>query len=287
MLDGLNLMWSWSLGVLLFLLLLCLLYILGLRHVARYSPETRTSTYRVIAFFLAILIMAVMLTTPIDTVARTQLFSVHMAQTVVLTTLCAPLVLVGCPEVLLRPLLNTPFVRDIIRIVTRPLVASITFNLLFLLWHAPRIFHLALQSTPLYHVEMLSIFCASLLNWYPLIGSLHELRRMSYPLQMLYAFFDGQPVDIFAFVLVFTGVAIYPYYHIPPQLGLSAFADQAAGGALLLIPGLTDLAVMSPLFFRWLSRIEQQTRLADQSRYEQAELEDELEEDEVEKTSEI
>ncbi len=281
MLDSLNLLWPWSLGVLLFLLLLCLLYIMGLRHAARYSPETRTSTYRVIAFFSAILIMALMLATPVDTVARTQLFAVHMAQAVILTTLCAPLVLLGCPEVILRPLLNTPVVRNIIRAVTRPLVASITFNLLFLLWHAPRIFHLALLSTPLYHAEMLSIFCASLLNWYPLIGSLPDLRRMSYPMQMLYAFFDGQPVDIFAFVLVFTGVAIYPYYHIPPQLGLSAFADQAVGGALLLIPGLTDLAVMSPLFFRWLGRIEQQTRLTDQSRQEQTELE----EDEVEETS--
>jgi cytochrome c oxidase assembly factor CtaG len=93
-------------------------------------------------------------------------------------------------------------------------------------------------------------------------------------MQILYAFFDGQPVDIFAFVLVFTGTVIYPYYAVPPQLGISPFADQAVGGALLLIPGLVDLGVMSPLFFSWLGQMEQQTKLGDQRRQESIEEED-------------
>jgi putative membrane protein len=220
------------------------------------------------------IIMALLLLTPVDTVARTQLFSVHMAQAVILTTLCAPLVLFGCPAALLRPLVNAPVVAGIVRVFTRPLVASLTFNLLFLLWHTPRLYHFALVNDTLYHVEMLSIFLASLLNWWPLIGSVPELRRMSYPMQMLYAFFDGQPVDIFAFVLVFSGTVIYPYYAVPPQLNTLPFSDQAVGGALLLIPGIVDLVVMSPLFVRWLSQIEQQTKLGDQKRQEQAEAEE-------------
>jgi hypothetical protein len=91
---------------------------------------------------------------------------------------------------------------------------------------------------------------------------------------MLYAFCDGQPVDIFAFVLLFTGVAIYTGYAIPPQLNLSAFSDQAVAGALLLIPGLVDLAVMSPFFVLWLRQIEQRTQLSDQRRIEQALLDE-------------
>lgn len=286
MLAGFDLTWPWNPGVLLFLLLLCLLYILGLRHAVRHSPEARMSMSRVIAFFIAILLIALLLMTPVDTIARTQLFLAHMIQAILLTTLCAPLILFGCSEALLRSVLGVPVVRDITRLLTRPLVASITFNLLFLLWHVPEIYHKTLMNTTLYHVAMLSIFCASLLNWYPLIGSLPELRRMSYPLQMLYAFFDGQPVDILAFILVFSGVVVYPYYRMPAPLGLSAYADQTAGGALLLLPGLVDLVVMSPLFFRWLGQIEQQTKLDDQRRQEQAEQDDELEENEIEETSE-
>src|SRR6185503_15365053 len=40
-------------------------------------------------------------------------------------------------------------------------------------------------------------------------------------------------------------------------------ADQAAAGALLLIPGVVDLVVMSPLFFRWLHDIDEKAKIND------------------------
>jgi putative membrane protein len=261
---------------------LSFLYLLGLGHVRKRGIPLKAR--QIVAFFSAIIMVALVLLTPLDTIARTQLFLVHMAQAVILTTVCAPLILAGCSEELLSPLVELPLVRDIVRVLTRPLVASVLFNLTFLLWHTPRIYDLVLTNETVYHVQMLSIFLTSLLNWYPLIGSVRELQRMSYPMQMLYAFFDGQPVDIFAFVLVFTGVPIYAHSMIPAQLGISAFADQAIGGALLLIPGLVDLGVMSPLFFRWLGEIEQRTKLADQKR-QQALEEDEWEEEVLEESS--
>jgi len=73
---------------------------------------------------------------------------------------------------------------------------------------------------------------------------------------------------------------------VPLQMGILPFPDQTAAGALLLIPGLVDLAVMSPLFIRWLGQIEQHTQLTDQKRQEQAaaqeaELYEEVEVDEA------
>ncbi len=281
MFAGLSLPWPFNPGVTIFLLLLVALYLVGLRHVRKHPAQDDAVERRhILAFFSAIAVMTIALLTPIDTIARTQLFSVHMAQLVLLTTLCAPLILFSCPATLLRPLVELPVVRTIIHVFTYPLVASVLFNLLFLLWHAPRILHFVVENNTLYHVQVLSIFVASLLNWWPLLGSVRELRPMSYPMQMLYAFFDGQPVDIFAFILVFTGVTVYPYYAIPAQLGLSTFADQAVGGALLLVPGLVDLVVMTPLFFRWLSQIEHQTKRADEERLEEEVYE--YEEDEIE-----
>ncbi len=226
------------------------------------------------AFIVAILLIAVVLLTPFDTIARTQLFAAHMIQAVVLTTLCAPLLLAACPDWLLQPLVDQPIIRRVLQVLTSPLLASIIFNLTFLIWHAPGLYNFALKNGTLYHVEMLSFLLAALLNWWPLIGPLRELRRLSYPLQMAYAFFDGLPLDVFAFLLVYTGVVFYPSYAIPPQFiqwGYSAVADQTIAGAFLLIPGLVDLVVMSPLFFRWLAQIEQQAKLADQKRQEEEE----------------
>ncbi|HEY4036071.1 MAG TPA: cytochrome c oxidase assembly protein [Ktedonobacteraceae bacterium] len=281
MLDGLSLTWSWNPGVVIFLLLLCLLYLWGLWQARRRRLEEQPiSAHRIAAFFGGIVIVALFVLSPINTIARTQLLSVHFAQIVILASICAPLVLYGCPAILLRPLVEVPVVRDIMRFLTFPLVASLIFNGTFLLWHAPKLYNASLADASLYQTMVLGVFCASLLNWWPLIGSLTELRKISYPIQIFYAFFDGQPVDIFALVLVFSGVPFYPHYALPPQLGLSRFADQAVGGAFLLVPGLIDLAVMSPLFFRWLAQIEAKTRLADQRRQQEMEAEDEYEEEE-------
>ncbi|MFL5656293.1 MAG: cytochrome c oxidase assembly protein [Ktedonobacteraceae bacterium] len=274
MLNGLNFSWHWSPITLIGLVILCLLYAGGIRLARKRNTQATLKGYRLMAFIVAILLIAVVLLTPFDTIARTQLFAAHMIQAVVLTTLCAPLLLAACPGWLLQPLVDQPIIRRILQVLTSPLLASIIFNLTFLIWHAPGLYNFALKNGTLYHVEMLSFLLAALLNWWPLIGPLRELRRLSYPLQMAYAFFDGLPLDVFAFLLVYTGVVFSPSSARPPQFiqwGYSAVADQTIAGAFLLIPGLVDLVVMSPLFFRWLAQIEQQAKLADQKRQEEEE----------------
>src|SRR5437868_8207955 len=276
MLNGLNFSWHWSPITLIGLVILCLLYAGGIRFARRHNAHATLKGYRVMAFITAVLVIAIVLLTPLDTIARTQLFAAHMLQAIALTTLCAPLLLAACPDWLLQPLIDQPIVRRILQTLTQPVVASIIFNFTFLIWHAPSLYNYALRNGTLYHIEMLTFLVTALLNWWPLIGPLRELRRLSYPLQMAYAFFDGFPLDIFAFLLVYTGVVFYPHYVIPPQFvqwGYSAVADQTIAGAFLLIPGLVDLVVMSPLFFRWLAQIEQKTRLEDQRRQEEAEAE--------------
>ena len=284
MFYGLNFAWHWSPITLAGLILTCLLYIFAIRRVRRDKPEEKPlQTRRVVAFFAAIAIIALLLLTPVDTIARTQLFLAHMVQAVTLITVCAPLLLYACPAWLAQPLFANPFVRPIARALTQPVIASLLFNMTFLLWHAPLFFNFALNNGTFYHVMMVSFLLTSLLNWWPLIGPIREMHRMTYPQQMLYAFLDGQPVDVFAFLLVFSFVVFYHHYAVPPQLGISAFADQAAGGALLLLPGLVDLGVMSPLFFRWLGQLEAKAKIADQRRQEEEDAM--LEEENIEQHS--
>jgi len=278
MFYGLNLVWHWSPITLIALIALCLLYIFGIAWARRSTPEEKPlQTRRVVAFIVAVAVIALLLLTPIDMIARTQLFSVHMFQAVTLITVCAPLLLYSFPVWLVQPLFALPLVRPVARFLTQPVIASLLFNLTFLLWHAPLFFNFALRNGTFYHVMMGSFLVTSLLNWWPLIGPVRDLHKMSYPQQMLYAFLDGQPVDVFAFLLVFSFVVIYHHYAVPPQLGISAFADQAVGGALLLLPGLVDLGVMSPLFFRWLGQLEAKAKISDQQRQEE---EDAMMEDE-------
>lgn len=262
--DGILLTWHWSPFSLTAVILLCLSYGLALWLMHRRNPQERPIKKRQIAWFAtSIGIIALFLFTPIDAVARTQLFLAHMFQVVFLITFAAPCLLFACPDWLFEPVLNHSLPRAIFKLLTRPVVASIIFNLTFLLWHVPAIFDKTLRSGNLYHVMLWSLFLTSLLNWWPLIGRDRQLHKLSYPAQMLYAFLDGQPIDIYALIIVFTGVVLYPY-SVPTQLNMDAFSDQAAAGALLLLPGIVDLVVMSPLFFRWLAQIDEKAKRNDE-----------------------
>ena len=268
--DGLDLTWHWSPFSLAALLLICLVYGLTLGLMHRRNPEERPIKKRQIAWFSGgILIIALFLFTPIDAIARTQLFLAHMFQVVFIITFAVPCLLFAFPEWLFQPVLEQPVARTIMRALTQPVVASVLFNATFLFWHLPLVYDKTLQISYLYHLMIWSIFLVSFLNWWPLIGPKRQLHRLSHPAQIAFAFLDGEPLQIFAFIIVFSGVVIYPY-SVPPQL-FNAYADQASAGALLLLPGIVDLVVMSPLFFRWLREIEEKARRNDVRR--QARLE--------------
>ncbi len=269
--NGLDLSWPFNPVPLVGLILLCLGYGLGISQVRKSRKQhIAVKKSRIVAFVAAVLLVAIVYLTPLYTIARTQLFFAHMVQVVMLTTFCAPFLLFATPAWFVEPLFTSKYVRLIARGLTQPVIASVIFNVTFLFWHIPGIFHFALLHTAIYNLELLTILLTALLNWWPLIAPARELHTITYPQKMLYVFLDGQPLDIYAFLLVFSGVVIYPFYAIPPQLGISAYADQAMGGALLLLPGLIDLVVMTPLFFLWLSQIEQKARIADQQRQELA-----------------
>ncbi len=274
--NGLIFAWHWSPITSIGLIVLCLLYAAGLRFTYKDKVQTPFKKRNLISFVAAIIILALVLLSPLDSIARSQLFAAHMIQAVTITTICAPLLLESMPDWFVQPLVERAPVRYIFQLLTFPVLASIIFNVTFLVWHAPGVYIYSLQHGTLYHVAMLSFLVTSLLNWWPLIGPLGRWRNLSYPAQMLYAFFDGQPVDIFAFLLVFTEVLIYhgAGYHIPTSwlnYGYSQLADQTIGGAFLLVPGIVDLIVMSPLFFRWLAQLEQKQKIVDEQL--QAEME--------------
>ncbi|HTI13227.1 MAG TPA: cytochrome c oxidase assembly protein [Dictyobacter sp.] len=290
MFNGLDFSWTFDPLSCAFLAAISLLYLCAIWYCSRwqrYEGEVeRISLWRAVSFYGGVLCVGLLLLSPINTIGRTQLFSVHMAQVVLLNTIAAPLLIAGCPARVLQPLNALPGGKVVLSFMLSPVVASIIFNLSFLLWHSPRLYTMALANSNMYSLMMLWLLCVSVVNWWPLVGSVHDWRQASYPAQMLYAFFDGLPMDIFAFVLVYCGTTLFPMYHLPTfwqDWHLTLYSDQTVAGALLLVPGVVDVIVMTPLFFHWLRELEEKTRMEDIERQlAMEEMIDEAEWEEVE-----
>ncbi len=192
--NGIILIWHWSPFSLAALVLFCLGYGLTLGLMHRHNPQERPVKKRHIAWFVGgILIIALFLFTPIDTIARTQLFLAHMFQVVFIITFAVPCILFACPDWLFQPAFDWPVSRSVLKVLTQPVVASVLFNGAFLFWHLPLIYDRTLfaQGAYLYHTMIWSLFLLAFLNWWPLIGPDRQLHHMSYPAQIAFAFLDG------------------------------------------------------------------------------------------------
>ena len=149
--DGVILSWHWSPFSLAALLLFCLAYGLTLGLMHRRNPGERPIKRRQIAWFIGgVLLIALFLFTPIDEVARTQLFLAHMFQVVFIITFAVPCILFACPDWLFDPAFAWPISRFVIKVLTQPVVASVLFNAVFLIWHLPPIYDKTLLAPTAY-----------------------------------------------------------------------------------------------------------------------------------------
>jgi putative membrane protein len=211
---------------------------------------------RQVSFFSALLVVFGSLNGPLHDLSDTYLFSAHMIQHLLLTMLFPPLIIVGVPGWMLRPLLGNRALGVIARKITRPVSCFVIFNLVIALWHLPVFYNAAMANHGIHIVEHLMFMGAAILMWWPLTSQLPELPRLSYPGQMLYCFLMILPMSIVAVYISMAERVLYPAYSAAPRISsLSPLEDQLLGGLIMWVPGgLIFMIIITVIFFRWAAR---------------------------------
>jgi len=216
-----------------------------------------TDRRRVAAFGAALLVLFVSLNGPLHNLSDRYLFSAHMAQHLLLTLLFPPLFLYGTPAWVVRPILSPRWVRALGRVVTRPVIAAVTFTAPIVLWHVPAFYEAALRHHNLHIVQHLVFLTTAVIMWWPVLSPVPELPRIPYPGQMLYLFLLGLPMSITGALITLSDNVLYPFYAEAPRvaLGLDVLADQQIGGLLMWVVGALALwGAMTVVWFRWAVR---------------------------------
>ena len=210
------------------------------------------------AYFLSgIGALALALLSPVEAY-DTVLFSVHVAQHMLLTMVAAPLLALGAPITLALRVAKGPTRRRMVRVlhspplrvVGNPLVAWVLFTLtLYGLYFSP-LFDLTLRQPLVHDLVHLHFLAAGLLFWWPLVGLDPSRWRLPHIARLLFVFLM---VPFHAFL----GVAIMNSGRVlAPTLesfqrtwGPTPLADQQTGGAILWGAGdlITILAVLGIL----------------------------------------
>ncbi len=236
------------------LLLLAGLYLLGIGPIRRrFRLGPPVSRGRVAIYLSGVALLFVALEGPLHELSDTYLFSAHMVQHMLLTLWAPPLLLLGTPGWLLRPIVCHRYVFPVVRAVTRPLPAALLFNVVFALYHWP-IYYNAVAADHNLHVATHLLFIGlAVITWWPLVSPLAELPPLPYPLRMVYCF--GQTISGFLIGSFITNAktVLYPSYSLAPRVwGISPLDDQAIGALIMWIfGGLYFLLVFSAIYFVW------------------------------------
>jgi putative membrane protein len=235
-------------------LLLAALYFLCIGPLRGRFPGSRPVPARQVASFSAALAaMLLSLQGPLHELSDYYLFSAHMVQHLVLILVMPPLLLMGTPDWLLRPLLRPRPLRALARGLTLPLVAFSLNNAIFLAWHFPGPYDLMMRNHGVHVAMHLTIMVTGVIMWWPVMSPLPELPRIAAPLQMIYLFLAGIPMMISAALITFSRTALYAWYVEAPRLfALSPLDDQRLGGVIMWVPGgLVLWIAITAVYFRW------------------------------------
>jgi putative membrane protein len=226
------------------------------RGYLRPSPGER------VAFGGALLVLLVSLNGPVHDLSDYYLFSVHMAQHLLLTLVFPPLLLVGVGRIW-YPASNgrtrgLPLQRGL-RVATHPVSAAVVYTATLAVWHVPAMYDLMMRSHEVHIVTHLMFMAAATLMWWPVMSRVSALPGLTPGLGMLYLFLVGLPMQLVAALITIADGVLYPWYAEAPRTwGLSPLDDQRLGGLLMWVPGnIWMFLAIGVLFFRW-AREEQQ-----------------------------
>ena len=257
--------WAWSLhpSVVIGTGLLGALYFYGIGPWRRrHDLGPPASPGQVASFSAALLVLLVSLNGPIHDLSDYYLFSVHMVQHLILTLLFPPLLLMGIPSWLLRPLVRRPHVLALGRLLTRPWVAALLFSASIAVWHLAPYYDLMMRNHEVHILTHLMFMVTATIMWWPAMSPLPELPPLRPGMGMLYLFLVGIPMQLVGALITFADGVLYPWYVAAPRTwGLSPLDDQQLGGLLMWVPGnLWMFAAVGVLFFKWAKQEETVSR---------------------------
>lgn len=232
------------------IVLAALIYARGWFAIRRTRPY-QFPAWRLYCFLGGMLSLFVAVASPLDTWSESLLF-MHMAQHYVFMSLAPPLIALGMPVVpvlrglprwfvrkWLGPLFRTHAIHRMGKFLTRPRVAWLAFDLMYVGWHVPAAYELALSSENWHNFEHACFFFTSLLFWWPIMEPWpFRLRTSRWVLVPYLLLADFVNTGVSAF-LCFAGRVVYPSYAAisPRPFGISALSDQIAAGAEMWVLG--------------------------------------------------
>jgi putative membrane protein len=224
--------WSWNPEAVVLVPALTIGYLWTIRR----HPTPR---WRIACWFGSMALIWAVSITPIDTISRHYLLSVHLIQNVVLAEWAPLLFVLAVPPSLAKVLPRVPAVP-----------ALVLWAVNYGVWHLPWVYDTALRHQhTLLHLEHAMYFATGVLLWWPVVhGSLSSGAKAGY---VFAAFLLASPIGL---MMALVPEPIYDFYLDAPERlwGLSPILDQEiAGVSMAAAEAIVFFAAFAYFFARF------------------------------------
>ncbi|HET6945595.1 MAG TPA: cytochrome c oxidase assembly protein [Gaiellaceae bacterium] len=190
---------------------------------ARAARHDRPSGARVALFALGLLLIAVPLNSPLETIAAKRLLMIHLLQNALIADIAPLFVLLGLTPGM-RAWLNAHGARR--------LRARYALPAWLLAWYGTHIagfYTWALETGWALNIEHAILIAGGLVFWWPLVSG-----RLGPPAALAYLGAGFVASSFLGLALIFASRPLYSFYETTPRLwGLSPVRDQNLGGILM------------------------------------------------------
>jgi putative membrane protein len=216
---------------------------------------------------------------PLNILAHT-MFSAHMLAMAIAYLIVPPLILLGLPAWLVRPLFEYKGMKIVLKAM-HPLICLLLFNVLFSFYHIPVIHDVVMTNYLLHTIFYIVMLIAAFMMWWQITCPVPELRRLSDLQRMAYVFANGVLLTPACALIVFAGAPMYASFSDPliwakamgyciPAGATAILADFGGPDYFALIPALDDQqlggvimklvqeimygGILAYIFFQWYRR---------------------------------
>ncbi|MGM8214351.1 cytochrome c oxidase assembly factor CtaG [Bacillaceae bacterium W0354] len=267
----------WKPEIIFVTIVLALLYYLftgPLKHVTGLEEEPPRKQKFI--FYLALLLFYGIKGSPMYLLSHIVLMA-HMVQMAVFYFIIPILVIKGIPELWWRKIFNLKIVGSILRLLTKPLIAILFFNLCFSLYHIPAVLDYSKTGLFVHWFIALFIFFAAMCMWWPLMTPIKEQDTIKPLYKIFYVFANGLLITPACALIIFSGEPLYATYSEPdafmtamqlcvplevlqgmnlggPQIFLKMpllYDQQAAGILMKVLQEIIFISVLTTIFYKW------------------------------------
>ena len=243
---------------------LALLYVYAIRRIGprvTRPGEVVVTRSQVAWFVVSLTVLWAATDWPVHDLGEEYLYSVHMAQHLMLSFVVASTALLATPTWLARLVIGQARAYRTVKWLTRFVPATLFFNGVVVFSHWPVIVNASASNGLLHYGVHVLVMASALVMWMPVCGPLPEL-RFSLAAQMPYLFLQSVIPTLPAGWLTFAEGIVYRSYDVVPRVwDLSPTDDQQiAGMEMKILGGFFLWTVITVLFVRFATKVTEDDR---------------------------